>query len=174
MARSIVLRFPAVCADCGRSLSAGTTARWFGRGRVSCCGSPQTKPGDFSPAAVQTDPPRQNGIVDFGRSARPVTSQTPPVSPERAKLNEMIAKLPPLEQCALDTGIPIEALASGLSQAHVQALAASHPNMRLLVRLSSGARFIVPTLHAMHVLACISESCRDKIRDVSKAAEDHR
>lgn len=164
MARSIVLRFPATCADCGRSLSAGTTARWFGRGRVSCCGSPQTQPGDYSPAAVPSNPkplPRSafvNGSI--GEAAADAAQPKVPLSP--------------LEQCALDTGIPIEALASGLSQAHVQALAASHPNMRLLVRLSSGARFIVPTLHAMHVLACISESCRDKIRDVSKAAEDHR
>lgn len=39
MARSIVLRFAAQCFDCGASLSAGSTARWFGKGRVSCCGT---------------------------------------------------------------------------------------------------------------------------------------
>jgi hypothetical protein len=53
MARSIVLRFAAQCFDCGASLSAGSTARWFGKGRVSCCGNPTTKPVDQLTNALQ-------------------------------------------------------------------------------------------------------------------------
>lgn len=41
MARSITLRYDTTCHDCGRTLPAGTVARWFGKGRVSCCGQAQ-------------------------------------------------------------------------------------------------------------------------------------
>lgn len=34
MARTITLRFPATCADCGAALEVGATARWYGRGKV--------------------------------------------------------------------------------------------------------------------------------------------
>lgn len=78
---------------------------------------------------------------------------------------------PELDQLARDTGISVEALASGLSPKDVETLATKTPNQRLLVRLSSGARFIVPALHAAHVLRCISESCVDRVRDVALLAE---
>lgn len=59
MARSIVLRFDATCFDCGAHIPAGTTARWFGKGRVSCCGADRPlERGDYSPAAVPSDPPK--------------------------------------------------------------------------------------------------------------------
>jgi hypothetical protein len=41
--------------------------------------------------------------------------------------------------------------------------------MRLLVRLSSGCRFVVEARDAMFVIACIEESCRDKVRNVTAA-----
>ncbi len=33
-ARTITLKFAAKCRDCGADLAKGTTARWYGRGRV--------------------------------------------------------------------------------------------------------------------------------------------
>jgi hypothetical protein len=81
------------------------------------------------------------------------------------------APLAPLAQLARDTGVPVENLASGLSQTHVAILAAKTPNQRLLVRLASGARFIVPALHAAHVIRCVEESCVDKCRDVALLAD---
>lgn len=32
--RGITLKFDGVCADCGAFLAKGTTARWYGRGRI--------------------------------------------------------------------------------------------------------------------------------------------
>ena len=32
--RRITLKFPGICADCGTDLPMGSTARWYGRGRV--------------------------------------------------------------------------------------------------------------------------------------------
>ena len=34
MAKTITLKFDGTCRDCGATLAAGTTARWYGRGRV--------------------------------------------------------------------------------------------------------------------------------------------
>tara|TARA_Y100000310_G_scaffold8008_1_gene8664 strand:- start:526 stop:831 length:306 start_codon:yes stop_codon:yes gene_type:complete len=34
MARIITLHYPAVCTDCGSDLPIGTTARYYGRGRI--------------------------------------------------------------------------------------------------------------------------------------------
>ena len=34
MARTITLKFPGTCRDCGSELARGTLARWYGRGRV--------------------------------------------------------------------------------------------------------------------------------------------
>lgn len=33
-ARTITLKFPGRCADCGATLEVGTRARWYGRGKV--------------------------------------------------------------------------------------------------------------------------------------------
>lgn len=60
MAKKIRLRYDAVCVDCGEALAAGTEARWFGRGRVSCCGKPATStrsPSRANPFAAAFDPP---------------------------------------------------------------------------------------------------------------------
>ncbi len=38
MARILTTRYPARCHDCGEDIPVGTQVRWFGRGRVSCCG----------------------------------------------------------------------------------------------------------------------------------------
>lgn len=164
MARSIVLRFAATCFDCGSSLSAGSTARWFGRGRVSCCGNPSTKPGDFSPAAVPSDPPR----------ARPAGSAPAPypVTYAAARMQPHVP-LSPIEQLSVDTGIPLENLSAGLNPAQLAKLAGSHPHQRLCVRLQSGARFIVTAQHAAHVIRCLEESCIDRVRDVALLADKH-
>jgi hypothetical protein len=53
----------------------------------------------------------------------------------------------------------------------VATLAEKTPNQRLLVRLSSGARFIVPALHCAHVIRCIEESLVDRCRDVALLAD---
>lgn len=34
MAKTITLKFPGRCADCGADLPVGSKARWYGRGRV--------------------------------------------------------------------------------------------------------------------------------------------
>ena len=34
MAKTITLKFEGKCADCGATLPVGSTARWYGRGRV--------------------------------------------------------------------------------------------------------------------------------------------
>jgi hypothetical protein len=136
MARSIVLRFAAQCFDCGASLSAGSTARWFGKGRVSCCGNPTTKPGDYSPAAMPSDPPRADQ-----RSDSMVTD-----------------------------GAVGRALQQGMQPHHLPIVAEQSPTMMLLVRLTSGARFLVTAEHSQHVIRCIEESLQDKVRDVMRAA----
>lgn len=160
MTRSIVLRFDATCIDCGRSLSAGSTARWFGKGRVSCCG---------------TGAPDQTGPFGARAPLQPVTTVTPtPTAPApHVPLSPWIdaASLKPLDELARDTGIPIESLASGLSPAHVETLARVRPHQRLLVRLTSGARFIVPAEHARHVIRCLEESLIDRVRDVALLAD---
>lgn len=78
MARSIVLRFDAVCTDCGRSLSAGSSARWFGRGRVSCCGS-------ANPDDVARRRPSQITARDVFPDA-PLVPPGSPVSPQHAPI----------------------------------------------------------------------------------------
>ena len=39
MARTITLKFPGTCRDCGSALAIGALARWYGRGRVYGVGS---------------------------------------------------------------------------------------------------------------------------------------
>jgi hypothetical protein len=181
MARSIVLRFDAVCHDCGSPLSAGTTARWFGKGRVSCCGNPATKPGDYSPAAVPTDPPRARPSLADRIAANPYNAPRPafasPLDAARDRETGSATRMQPnvplsrVESLSVDTGVPVENLSAGLTAAHVATLATKTPNTRLLVRLQSGARLIVPALHAAHVVRCVEESCIDRVRDVALLAE---
>lgn len=162
MARSIVLRFDATCVDCGRSLPAGSTARWFGRGRVSCCGSPSNAPSSrvaVAPAPVMPRSPFPSSAdVDRARAARIMPPSNPapaPITPAQS------AALPPELATALQVG---------MQAAHVAELARVAPSTRLLVRLQSGARFIVPAEHAAHVIRCVSESMVDRVRDVMGAA----
>jgi hypothetical protein len=161
MARSIVLRFDAQCVDCGRSLPAGSTARWFGRGRVSCCGSP-TGASPFNapaaPVAVTPAPqPRALPRSAFVPGSIGFAAAQPP------------APITPAQSAALPSELA-NALACGMQSNHVAELARVAPSTRLCVRLDSGARFVVTAEHAAHVLACIVESCRDRIRDVMGAA----
>lgn len=173
MTRLIVLRFDATCFDCGRSLSAGTTARWFGRGRVSCCGGqpPTTLPPVPTVPVSSTQPntfrmPNPNRATNtLAFNGAPITPAVPSPAPTTRPTNRVA-------QLALDTGIPIDSLSAGMLPAQVDVLASKAPNTRLLVRLSSGARFIVPALHAQHVLRCVAESCVDRIRDVALLAEE--
>jgi len=44
MARTITLKFPGTCRDCGSALGIGALARWYGRGRVYGIGC-HPKPG---------------------------------------------------------------------------------------------------------------------------------
>lgn len=147
MSRSIVLRFDATCFDCGRPLSAGSTAKWFGKGRVSCCGAATPV---AQPVTPVTAPPAQHQTI-------------PPYLPSRE-----------LASLSTDVGIPIENLASGLTREQAATLAIKAPRQRLLVRLSSGARFIVPAEHALHVIRCVEESLVDRVRDVALLAESGR
>jgi hypothetical protein len=62
------------------------------------------------------------------------------------------------------------ALSGGLSSQQAGQLGIAFPMVRLVVRLHSGARFIVRAEHVVHLCACISESMRDKVRDVMRAA----
>lgn len=204
MARSIVLRFDATCFDCGRSLSAGTTARWFGRGRVSCCGGkPPVVPSNQADASV----PRAHGPLDDcatfdglpplkakppGGSAElyraaleaeaslppglrttppvPLSSLIPPGAPARyvdAATGKPVAS--PASEPAPDSELG-KALSVGLSSQQAGQLGIAFPMVRLVVRLHSGARFIVRAEHVVHLCACISESMRDRIRDVMRAA----
>lgn len=151
MARSIVLRFDAQCVDCGRSLSAGTTARWFGRGRVSCCGgqAPSSVAPQARPSSVPPLPPSS--------SVNPLPAHSVP-------------SYPSFGTQALDAELA-QAVKCGLSPAQLSRLAQVCPEQRLCVRLGSGARFVVTAQHAQHLIACITESCRDRIRDVMGAAQ---
>lgn len=197
MARSIVLRFDAQCFDCGASLPAGSTARWFGRGRVSCCGTssgaaPSSAPAAPAPRAL---PPRgvpvplssmlppsasdrvRSFVDDTTRELDKARASSPPApaaaQPQHAPIPPYLPS-PELAQLAADTGVPLEALASGLSPAHVAILATKTPNQRLLVRLSSGARFIAPAVHCAHVIRCVEESLVDRCRDVMLLADGGR
>lgn len=138
MARSIVLRFEATCFDCGRSLPAGSTARWFGKGRVSCCGA-------RADAATGAPP------VAFPRTPSPVAQPLP-------------APLPLAGESDID-----RALLLGLNPSQLPIVAARTPSLLLLVRLQSGARFLVPAQHAEQVIRCVSESMIDRVRDVTRA-----
>lgn len=165
MARSIVLRFDATCFDCGRSLSAGTTARWFGKGRVSCCGTdgaaaPRPLPPSAfvpgSPGAAAAAPrplPPSASLASYGEVSKPLAERAPGA----------------LERAAADCGVDAEALACGLTPPLLAKVAAALPAMLLLVRLSSGARFLVPAEHAAHVIRCVEESCVDRVRDVTRS-----
>lgn len=57
----------------------------------------------------------------------------------------------------------------GLSPADVATLAVRAPTLLLLVRLSSGARLVIPAEHTAHVLRCIEESLVDRVRDVTRS-----
>ena len=65
MAKTITTRYPACCADCGADIPVGSTVRWFGRGRVSCCG--KSSPTPTRPTA-QSDWPTDS---ERKRSTRP-------------------------------------------------------------------------------------------------------
>jgi len=45
MARTITLKFPGTCRDCGSGLAVGALARWYGRGRIYGIGC-HAKPGE--------------------------------------------------------------------------------------------------------------------------------
>lgn len=171
MTRSIVLRFDSKCVDCGHILSAGTTARWFGKGRVSCCGK-------GAPAAATADSPapadssvyvRCRRCGRYGTCGLNLCAPLPP-APARPAFG---ASTPPpsfphwVAQIATDTGIPAEAIAIGMQPAHVAILATKMPNRMLLVRLASGARFTAAAAQAGHIIRCVEESLVDKVRDVT-------
>ena len=202
MARTIVLRFDATCFDCGSPIPAGSAARWFGKGRVSCCGAGAPNPiagrasiddakrrGPFpAPRADANVPPLQvappgdsaaifRAALDRARADAaagvpvPLSSLVPQGAPAQHVDVPPYVPSAELQQLANATGITIAALASGLGASDVAILAERAPRQRLLVRLQSGARFIVPAEHCAHVVRCIEESCIDRVRDVALLAE---
>lgn len=178
MARSIVLRFDAQCFDCGRSLPAGTTARWFGRGRVSCCGAaspsgagfppvrPSSTPAPLPPLPASASPEVRRFVSDasaeLAKSARDLLPPVPPANPHAPLAGSLLDKLGAELCTALECGLDSNTLAR---------VAELVPEQRLCVRLNSGARFIVMARDASHLIRCVSESCIDRVRDVMRAAE---
>ena len=217
MTRSIVLRYDATCHDCGSQLEAGTTARWFGRGRVSCCGGSQ--PGstpsnrERSSPVAPAAPVASAAQLETARTAARLDAADPEIR-EQARLDALstaqrradahgwcngfarqellratyvnaflkhLASMP-IEAAAIDNQQAAAAVAShdkaladalqqGLTPELLARVAASQPTLRLLVRLQSGARFIVPAEHAQHVVRCVEESCIDRVRDIMRAAQ---
>jgi hypothetical protein len=162
--RSIVLRFASTCYDCGADLKAGTTARWFGKGRVSCCGG-----SDRAPAAKPAAPPAPIPAPVLAKPA-PAPAPVPKIAATATAAPASSPWPAGLLQLARETGVPVDSLAAGLTPADVATLAVARPMLRLLVRLSSGARVIVPAQYAQHVISCISESLMDRVRDVAVLA----
>lgn len=69
--RRIALKFDGICADCGTVLPKGTTARWYGRGRVYGldCHEKQVKTESegvvtYSPPPIQTQAPKLRALAD--------------------------------------------------------------------------------------------------------------
>lgn len=181
MARSIVLRYDATCFDCGRPLAAGTTARWFGKGRVSCCGTPDSA----RSARQELDSLRERALAAAAPEAdvsylidacrRQIESRGYLPDSDEARALYRLANPRP----AAPTPAPadpesarrarIESDAVRLDVDAVATLATKAPTMLLLARLSSGARLLVPAEHAAHVLRCIEESCVDRVCDVTRS-----
>ena len=65
--KTITLKYAGKCADCGAVLAVGTTARWYGRGRVyglDCHEDSRTREqhaDDFPPTNVQVLPDEEEG-----------------------------------------------------------------------------------------------------------------
>ena len=71
MARKITLHYPGICTDCGSELPIGTTARYYGRGRiygVECHDVPTTPttPTRYLLAPFATWAQRKRSQVDAG------------------------------------------------------------------------------------------------------------
>jgi len=78
MPEPITLRSPAVCADCGAELPAGSKARWYSKSQRAYCAGPHTGPRqppeegpppgwDDEPEGQETPPgPREEGADQFG------------------------------------------------------------------------------------------------------------
>lgn len=192
MARSIVLRYDATCFDCGRPLAAGTTARWFGKGRVSCCGTPDSarsarqeldslRERALAAAAPEADVSylidacrrqiESRGYLPDSDEARALyrLANPRPAAPTPAPADPESARRARIESDAVRLDVDAERLFCGLSVADVATLATKAPTMLLLARLSSGARLLVPAEHAAHVLRCIEESCVDRVCDVTRS-----
>ena len=163
MARSIVLRFDATCVDCGSSIPAGSTARWFGRGRVSCCGKgAPAAPASLPPKLAPSSLPRIDVAAVYSAAVDRVDN-APDAMPKPAP-RPWADDAPPHPDAEI-----VRALATGLSPAQVARIAQVGPQQRLLVRLVSGARFVVAARDCAHVIRCVEESMIDKVRDVMGA-----
>jgi hypothetical protein len=199
MARSIVLRFDATCFDCGAPLSAGTTARWFGRGRVSCCGADNRQPEPRAPRAdaIEADgatadatvasllaaaPLALPGLVDNIVDERPFSHCKRILAILASRHNGSPAHVdfalrltgehvPTTAAAPQPAADALRELQTGLSPTSLAMLASREPSRRLCVRLQSGARFLVTAVHAAHVIRCVEESCVDRVRDVMGAAQ---
>jgi len=175
MARSIVLRFPAQCFDCGSSLPAGATARWFGKGRVSCCGTDNGYPtpkrshpaddmakGQPAPQPFQALPPSLRRLAE---SLEPVSLPPSQQSIGPADANRAITPkaLPPAAR-TLDNGLAAPTRFAGdYSPASLPLFAEQHPDVVMHVLLASGTELGVMGKHAQHVVRCIVESCVDRV-----------
>lgn len=165
MARPIVLRFPAQCFDCGAQLAAGSVARWFGRGRVSCCGAPM--PSSSAPSSSPTTPPTR-------LAPTPPAPSSPTTPPAPSPASSFASDADAVVRAAGDSPRVRELIgkaAAGLTASELAELSSSGSAHKLVVRLKSGARLAVHAYDAHHVVRCIEESCLDRVRDVLSAAD---
>ena len=65
MARTITLKFPGTCADCGTRLAVGELARWYGRGRIYGIGC-HPKPGEAADDGLHWDSRRGGAVWGIG------------------------------------------------------------------------------------------------------------
>lgn len=146
MTRSIVLRFPASCCDCGLPLSVGSSATWLGKGKVSCCSGAAAE-SDHGSASVRYYKPKA-----AAQPAKAPADNAFEAKPERIKL-------PPDIGHAISKGLPL--------QPHqADELAKLCPDAGLIITLRSGARFMCQAQDAPHLCRCISESMVDNITAV--------
>jgi hypothetical protein len=76
MTRWITTRFDSTCYDCGSPIPKGTRVRWFGKGRVSCCG----KRGNASPPSRDPDTSVSTSnpfAGSFGDAPQPTAAPAP-------------------------------------------------------------------------------------------------
>lgn len=185
MARSIILRFTAICATCQRALYPGQPAVWRSRGNVLChtCHdgqvtiAPPPAPGSVAPAVL---PPFSSSRCPCGAKAT-VTEAGQPFCVSCQQDARRAAAPAPSIVLGVDRMIRsagpsprlselLEKAQTGLSSAELAELSATGSAAKLLVRLRSGARFVCAAYDAHRLCRALEESCMESVRDVLLAA----